>query len=485
MFRTTQCLYALEDYTAVPGLTAQLLSRWNNNPLTPAIYALQGDAQTCLSAWPKAIAAYQSIDPDAPSLYAYGVFQRARIYDLLEDTPSLANLLKGYIEDMRIYPKPRLAEALLQYGQVLTRQGRQEEALQVFQEAVTCHGNDPQATHLYAIIQALGQLHSQWDTHPAPPVVHPATSCAQLWSVDTFLSGNWEQWLTRLGNQALAAEQFTLFGRIRLYRDNHDNPRDIDAPSKAIAQHTGPQTQTGQQGNSAWSTVVLTLSQMDARMLHEKARPLVEQGGVVSIEAANEIYRYLLKTFPASPYSAFSCYHLHNACIAQGEHRRALSLLLQLERKWPGSPVSIDGALARAKLYKNNGDTDKALVVLAEALDKRPSDYSKRAEILSEMARCHEANEDWPEAIACWQRIYSVYRSSSDYLTEAYFSSARCFENLGDLKAALNTWSEYLAYETLGDTEQRTKAAREKQRLLSLVPQTQLKQQPIENDYIP
>jgi hypothetical protein len=65
-----------------------------------------------------------------------------------------------------------------------------------------------------------------------------------------------------------------------------------------------------------------------------------------------------------------------------------------------------------------------------------------------------------------------MYRAYDDLAAVGYVDSARLFENLGDLRAAVNTYSELLATPRVGDAALREDARIQLERVNSLLAAT-------------
>ena len=56
-----------------------------------------------------------------------------------------------------------------------------------------------------------------------------------------------------------------------------------------------------------------------------------------------------------------------------------------------------------------------------------------------------EAQEEYSQAVAYYQRVYVLYGAYKKAVIQAYLRSGSCFEKLGDNPAALKTYQEFLA----------------------------------------
>ena len=55
-----------------------------------------------------------------------------------------------------------------------------------------------------------------------------------------------------------------------------------------------------------------------------------------------------------------------------------------------------------------------------------------------------EAQKEFSQAIAYYQRVYVLYGAYRKAVIQAYLRSGACFEKIGDKAAALNTYREFL-----------------------------------------
>jgi tetratricopeptide (TPR) repeat protein len=87
------------------------------------------------------------------------------------------------------------------------------------------------------------------------------------------------------------------------------------------------------------------------------------------------------------------------------------------------------------------------------------------AEALRGLAEAALATSDTARAIACFQRIYTLYQAYSDLVSEAYYRSGILFEERGDLEAAYNSFRELANDQRLRDTAFYSQAVEAQNRL--------------------
>jgi tetratricopeptide (TPR) repeat protein len=95
------------------------------------------------------------------------------------------------------------------------------------------------------------------------------------------------------------------------------------------------------------------------------------------------------------------------------------------------------------------------------------------AEALRGLAETALAEGDSARAIACFQRIYTLYQAYDDLVAEAWFRSAGLFEERGDLAAAYKSYRELSENERLQDSVYLEPARRARDRLAPSITETE------------
>ncbi|HEY5553085.1 MAG TPA: tetratricopeptide repeat protein, partial [Opitutaceae bacterium] len=75
-----------------------------------------------------------------------------------------------------------------------------------------------------------------------------------------------------------------------------------------------------------------------------------------------------------------------------------------------------------------------------------------QAEALAALGAIRESAGESAQAIAYYQRVYTLYRAQSDLVADAYMKSGELFEKRGDKPAALRTFEEFTAQTALAGT---------------------------------
>jgi len=163
--------------------------------------------------------------------------------------------------------------------------------------------------------------------------------------------------------------------------------------------------------------------------------------------AAAFFARLVDATDPDTPYHMLGTYHLARAHENQGNLRQAIeayeSLLDALAnpqpffRRYPGlylifrSQLKLKSRLAT--LLVNQGQADRAIEVLQEAIGQRP----RNPELLDLMVQAHLARKDYAAARQCIYRLIDIQPDSEDgyqRLVQAYRSEGRSADALPELE---------------------------------------------------
>ena len=104
----------------------------------------------------------------------------------------------------------------------------------------------------------------------------------------------------------------------------------------------------------------------------------------------------------------------------------------------------IEATFLRAEALRGLGRYGEAISGYNEILANRAAPRRLKPDALLGIAACLEAQKEWNQANAYYQRVYVLYGACHKQVAAAYLGSAACFEKTGERQKALNTLDAFL-----------------------------------------
>ena len=161
----------------------------------------------------------------------------------------------------------------------------------------------------------------------------------------------------------------------------------------------------------------------------------------IGAPSAETWFDRLLAAFPKSFDRAYAWYGYGCIAAESGDDEDAVHWLDRVRprpRPIRCTPAGHAGA-AEANCAWETGRGDGGY---NEVLEMRSARGRLHAEALRGLAEAALHTGDSARAIACFQRIYTLYQAYEDLVAEAYYRSADLFEESGDLAAAYRSYRE-------------------------------------------
>ncbi len=407
---------------------------------------LKGDILLAAGDLEEAIAIYSTVPAERESLHLYATFQIGKALRAQGEYATLARHFRNHLESGPGYALPRVSEALYWIGWAQVRLGRPESALNLYLDTLDHFGDDRDAGEFGTILSALADLHDQLsENHIRDAATLPARARILVATSD------FEKWLESERERAERKEQPTRYARLTL----------------ALSQRRRSAGRTG-----TADTLLLELAntipanRLDARCLGHAGYHLANN----RLGAGESLLRRLLEDFPESPERAYAYYGLARIAEREGDHEEALRLLRRFQTNTPGHALAIDAGLLQAGLLRQSGSTGAARRVYEDLLANRAARGRPQARALLGLAEIHQ-NEGQPEqAIAYYQRIYTVFRAYPEFTGQAYYQSALLFEELGDVESAHATLAELETMERFDALPFSDESRRHRERLANALP---------------
>jgi len=421
VYRRAAAFYGARDANTARKELEWFLQSYPGHALEAEAKVLLGDVLMGEGELRAADALFSEIGPDAGRLHPYAVFQQGKIYRAWEDYARMESHFRAYLARPHHPPGARLSEALYWTGWALEREGRAEEAIPLYLEALDRHGNDPAATEILPILRALAALVEQPALRQTPPP-EPWTNWADS---ERFLD-----WVEEERTRALADGRPGLASRLTLFLSEVHRGEGRDPLADAILLEI--------------EGLVLP-AEMDPEALARLGLILASRG----IAEGEAYLDTILEIHPTHPARAFAYLGRAGAALRKGEGEEALHWLDRLERELPVHSTAAERLLLRGKILTREGSFAAGQAAFEELLRLRSARGRNHARALAGLARLEMARGEPERAIAYWQRLYTVYRAYPDLMGDAYVESAVLFHRLGRRETAIRSLDEMLADERL------------------------------------
>ncbi|MEX1118310.1 MAG: tetratricopeptide repeat protein, partial [Terrimicrobiaceae bacterium] len=412
IFRRAYCAQQMEDYTTSIRELSDYLKKFPGGGQSSEARILLGDALMNEGRMEEGIAAFESIPPDDTRFYEEGVFKVGKALKLMEEHPRMREHMEAFVASS---PRsPRVAEAIYNIGWIYRQDGQQEQAREIYWDAIGEYGSDPSIRSVDDLFPALSKLYKGPE--------QTAQYLAKLGDLGEEATNQPALAVRSLWAQAQA---------LRKTEPDRANDLLVEASALANVQETNP------------------------LLLADMADALLASGR----EAEGEtMWRDLVKWNPRAPQKDRAFATLGLLELKRGNEKAAMALFDRFERETLGSILLGKIMLARASLQETRrqyADARKSLEVLLA------SQYATGPEKCEALYRTGEIymKEGKPElAVPYFQRIYVMHGRWTDWVARAYYRSGEAFEKLKDTLSARRTYQELAEREELSDLEPTHKA---------------------------
>lgn len=445
LYRRASTLYSMRNYDAALPAIESFLKTHPEDMRAPEALVLRGDILMGQGRLLEAANAFYKVSPEAGPLYVYAIFQRGKILRALEEYDLMIEHFQSFIDREDVPEKVRVAEALYWIGWAQTQKGQQADAFPVFIEALERYGNDPLAGETGQILQALEDLHTRY-RRGEEPLEASSSKAGALLTAESF-----DDFLREERQRATDEKALTWLARLNLYAAAREDKRKHADRAEGLR----------------WEIVEkVPIEALDADGLAEIGLLLQSAG----FGSAKDYFERLIEEYPARPATGAGYYGLALEAQKEGDLILAERWLKQFKEESPMHPLAPEVTLLRADILTQSGRTEEAVSVLEELLALKNARGRPHAKALLGIANAYESAREPEKAIAYYQRIYTVYRAYPELLAVAYPKSAKLFEEIGNPRAALETYREMLADKRLSSLDGYEEAQGEFERLSDLVP---------------
>ncbi len=427
LYRRAATLYAMGDLDSALVAATDFTNEYPGHQRHSEALVLAGDILMGRGELNDAVSAFREVPPEAGSMFLYAVFQIGKVYRALQEHEAMTAHFRGFLERDDIPQNARISEALYWIGWAYTRMDRPEAAFPLFLETLELYGNDRDAREIGSILTALEELHRRIRQNDG------TTNFAGAGRL-LLAAGDFNHWLEAERDAALRNDRITWYARVSLElseRLRFDGRRHrADEILLEISNHATPED-------------------LDAACLGLAGHFLREH----RLAAGETFLLRLLEDFPNAPEAAYANYGLARIAYENREYDDALLSLRRFHRHAPGHRLAVDASLLEATVFEKKGDLAAAREAYESVLRQRAARGRPHAIALRGLAGIHRNLGEPEKAIAYYQRIYTLYLAYRDLVAEAYYESGLLFEEIGDIRAAYETFREMTNVDELSDFE--------------------------------
>ena len=423
LYRIATAHYALQDYDTAAEEIENFLALYPQHQRAAEATVLKGDILMGQGQLIQASSVFAQVTPDAGNLFPYAIFQRGKIFKALERYDLMVEHFSDYLNRDDLTVKPRISEALYWLGWAYLQEGKPEEALAQFDQALEEYGNDPSATEIQALLSSLEAMRAELlreDIENLPD--HPVLE-----------ADNFSSWIDAQIVDAESTDRLTWLSRLKYFQANRERSRGDEDMARTI------------------------LQEIDEKVPMDHLDPqVIGQIGLIYSEAgyqyANDYFDYILSNYPTHPARAEAWLGKAQMLFEEGELEESDDFLRKFETQIPIHPLSPRVKILRGRILTELGYYDDAEKTFEDILKLKQARGIPHARALAGLAEMNEKRGNLERAIPYWQRIYTLYRAYPDLVAEAYLRSAIDFQELDRPEAAYRSLEEMLADERLLNT---------------------------------
>ncbi|MCB1122211.1 MAG: tetratricopeptide repeat protein, partial [Verrucomicrobiae bacterium] len=435
LYRLASAHYSAREHDAALTRIDEFLEGFSRHQRVQEARVLKGDILMGKGELDEAIASFQSVTPDSPDLFLYGLFQIGKILRAQEEYEQMTAHFRTFIDDDSL-PRIRISEALYWLGWAYQQQDRIDLAYPVYEEALADYGNDPQAGETQSILLALERLKRGQKNLPARQ--------------DSALSKtpDFSIWLTDEIARAETSGSLTYLSRLTLFRCNRF-PKTTDvATSFANLADEVP------------------LDKLDPEALGKVGLVLLDRND----PRAENFFNFLIEAFPQSKARAMAYLGLARLAMGKEDFETARKWLEQSEDNVPMHEHRNESQLLLGEVLTELSEYETSIETYENLLRMKSARGRPHAAALNGIAENYRRQGNTEKAIAYYQRIYNMYRAFPELVVRAYVASADLFESLNRIPEAVNTLKEMLKQNQLSAFPEWSQAEARLPKLIQLLP---------------
>lgn len=403
-YRQGVAVYGLGEYPAATEIFTSFLDKYPDSQLASEALSMIGDMLASESELDLALDHYkQAVEKSVNMVQAdYATFQQARTFELEKRWQEILDLFDGYLEQ---FPdRANFTEATYWRGNALRQLGRQEEALQVFFDAIAKYGNDPEAFGIDFILRDLTEELQSLNSH-------------------SVMYLNLRERLQDEMTRASEADERTKLMRLQAlqYQTSENQELKDSLIVSLLKEENLPFASPG----------VLALM---GELGNKEDRP----------ELTRQIYEYFLATYDTSDFILEALNGLAELRIKEKRYVEAGDLLRSICDRFPTLPQAAQAYLRLGDVYRMQEKWPEAVETYTLILSVK--DW--RGEIwpmaLNRLGDTHREMGKNLEATGFYERVYVLYSGYPAEAAEAYYKRAETLVEMGESEKAKETLKDML-----------------------------------------
>jgi TolA-binding protein len=398
-YRIAVVHYMQERYREAAIALAQWVQHYPDHPLIWEVRMLRGDALAAIGELERAAAVYGEAGTNSGPYYHYAVAQEGKCYKLLEDYTNMMNIYEIYVR--AVPDSPNVVEGLYWLGWAQGQMGNIAGARESYWDALTRYGNRRDWWGFDALLRDVARMYSG------------SNGLAAL-----ALRLREEDGLAR------ARGKLTLAARLRIALHNAYLRAGDAAMARATARDLAARFPTNVLGADGLAFLARNVS---------------------TNQAALPLYRQILVEFPQSGFAAEAALRLAQDAQRHGQADAARRWLAQAEQLAQDLKIMLEISAEQAAQLLADGQPQAAIQKYEEILANRAARGPLWPQALFGLGTAYEELGNYAKAVPYYQRIYVLYAGYPELTAQAYYHSARCFEQLQQFSAAVNSYRELLA----------------------------------------
>lgn len=423
-YRMGVAAYGEGDFAGAKSILDDFLREYPDSHLASEAHAMIGDIFASDSRLDEAIERYKrAVDTahmkEDGSLNMvqvdYATFQQARTYELENRWQEIIDLFDRYMERFA-EQGPNYTEATYWKGNALKRLGKDEEALQLFYDAIVTYGNETDAFGIDFIMRDLTMEIQEMMDRPAG-IGEQRSAVVEL--------------KDRLNNEierAMEEKKQTLLLRLRSLQYQTTENEEIREIIKNVLLN-----ETNIPDASPY-----TLDLMGRVADKEE-----------NLEFAREVYEYFIENYEDSDLILFALVGLSENRIAEERYGEAIDMLKAITDRYPTLPQAAESYIRLGDVYRMVDEREKAIEMYTLILTVKDWRGELWPRALMKIGDTHAEKNEYEKAFGFYQRVYLMYVGYEEYAATAYYKSAQMLRELGKDGEAKETLQEMLNNETM------------------------------------
>lgn len=399
-FRSAICLFGLEDYEQAKTRFTRVIDSWPDASVYPDACSLRGDLLASEGLLTEAQRDYEEAIATARTARqaTYAVFQMTSMFELEKRYDEILAAVDDYLASFG--DEADVAKAAYWIGKIKLAQGRVDEAVQAYQEAIVRYGGDVEQDGVDQILSELVVMAKRKLTDEQRNALEQS-----------------------LGRSLKETDSLTLQLRLRVL----------------LAQIDGTEEDLGR----TLLAEVNDLTQAPPPVLGLICDASFEKK---DYSRAKDLLRMFQSRYENSEFMRAAFKLRAVELYSTRQYDEALKLIDETQALYGIAPDVAWAQLMKGHILLEQGKFDAARKVFSDVFNVPGWRGDPQAEAAYMLGQTAERSGDLRTAHNWYQRAYFQYKGYADghWAAEAYLASARCLETLGYSKEALNTYRAML-----------------------------------------